>query len=160
MEQKTQPGSKKNTGKALKPTSAIISKRPPGKEPSKKEVAAKRALAAKSNLPQAGDIALINSLKLKERAKNYQTIAFGKQKFKSVVFAAEWYEFSQFCEMLQLSKATVRKWLQKGWIAYSETGRVRLINRNDFEDMMRWFRKPATLGGSYLLFFLSNCDIL
>lgn len=106
---------------------------PPTAEELKKAVAAKKALALKVNKPLAGDIARIKALQLKEEAI----------KCKPIVFSDDWYEFSVFCQKLSTGASTVNKWLQNGWLAYSAIGRLRFINRADFDEMMRRFRKPA-----------------
>lgn len=153
MKKQTQPALKKSAGNAKEPSKRMISKQTPTKEQLKKAIAQKRALMAKSKLPQAGDIAIISSLHLPEEVEDGSIISFAKERFETVVFSPDWYEFSVFCKILHMGKGTVGKWLSNGWIAYSNPGRIRLINRNDFEDMMRRFRKPATLWMGYLLFF-------
>ncbi|MGN6602618.1 MAG: helix-turn-helix domain-containing protein [Ginsengibacter sp.] len=65
------------------------------------------------------------------------------EKYEPIVFSDTWYEFTQFCRMLNLHPKTVSKWLDNGWIAYSKLGRFRIINKFDFEDTMRRFRIPA-----------------
>jgi hypothetical protein len=97
--------------------------------PTEAEIA--KAVAAKKPLP--GDMALIRSLKLEDEA----------DKFEPIVFSETWYEFSVFVRMLRVHKKTVCKWLDNGWLAYSEVGKMRFINRFDFEDMMMWFRVEA-----------------
>ena len=105
---------------------ARISKRPP---PTEAELA--KAVAAKKALP--GDIALMRSLTLDEK----------KDKPQPIVFSDTWYEFSVFVRMIDAHKKTVGKWLTNGWLAYSQVGKMRLINKADVEDMMMWFRVEA-----------------
>lgn len=105
---------------------------PPSAEELKKAIAAKKALIA-CNKPQAGDIARIRALQIEEEAV----------KGEPVVFSDEWYEFSVFCQRIKIGPSTVTKWLSNGWLAYSEIGRLRIINRADIDEMMRRFRRPA-----------------
>jgi hypothetical protein len=113
------------------PTPRMSTQPPPSAEELKKIIAAKKAL--KTNHPQAGDIARIRALQIKEE----------KIKGEPVVFSDEWYEFSVFCQKITTGASTVSNWLKNGWLAYSQLGRLRIINRADIDEMMRRFRMPA-----------------
>jgi hypothetical protein len=105
---------------------------PPSAEKLKEIIAAKKALIA-GNKPQAGDMARIRALQIEEEAI----------KGEPVIFSEDWYEFSVFCQRMKISPSTGTKWLSNGWLAYSEIGRFRIINRKDIDEMMRRFRRPA-----------------
>ncbi len=114
------------------PSPHISRELPPSAEELKEIIAAKKALIA-ANKPLAGDRARMRSLQIEEEAI----------KGEPVIFSEDWYEFSVFCKRIDISPSTDTKWLSNGWLAYSEIGRFRIINRKDIDEMMRRFRKPA-----------------
>lgn len=124
---------KKQNGIAAKTTASkkgkTSLKRMSNYNPTSEEVA--KAVAAKK--PLAGDIAVIQSLELKEK----------KDIEQAIVLSETWYEFSVFASMMNTSKKMVSKWLDNGWLAYSILGKIRIINKADVEEMMLHFRKPA-----------------
>lgn len=116
---------KPTTGKKNKPSLKRISEHTPTRE----EVA--KCLARRK--PTGADIAEIQALKLKEK----------KTRQFPIVFSDTWYEHSVFVSTMGISKKTVNKWLDNGWLAYSQLGKIRIINKADVEEMMLYFRKPA-----------------
>lgn len=90
----------------------------------------------------------MNSLELEEA-----------EEFETIIFSDQWFEFSVLCRKLHVGPATVTKWLDNGWVAYTEIGRLRLINKWDFEDMMRRFRKPALWCLGYISMLLNDFNV-
>jgi excisionase family DNA binding protein len=112
------PNAKKRKGSLRR----ISSQKPPTEEEVKKAMDTRKALA--------GDIAMMNSLKLEDEEID---------QFQPIVFSDTWYEFSVFCHRLNIPRRSVNRWLENGWIAYSKLGRFRLINKFDFEETMLYF---------------------
>ena len=136
---------KKNAQKPKTSVRRLSKQAPPTPEEVKKALAAKKALAKK---PLAGDINKMNSLELEEA-----------EEFETIIFSDQWFEFSVLCRKLHVGPATVTKWLDNGWVAYTEIGRLRLINKWDFEDMMRRFRKPALWCLGYISMLLNDFNV-
>ena len=136
----------KPNAKKPKTSKRKLSKQPPPTPAElKKVLAARKALLKK---PLAGDINTMNSLELEEA-----------EEFETIIFSDQWFEFSVLCRKLHVGPATVNKWLDNGWVAYSKIGRLRLINKWDFEDMMRQFRKPALWCLSYISMLLNDFNV-
>jgi len=147
MNQKNEtPARKKNAQKPKTSLRRLSKLAPPTPAELKKAIEAKKALAKK---PLAGDINTLNSVQLEEA-----------EKFETINFSDDWFEFSVFCKKLHTGPATITKWLDNGWLAYSEIGRVRLINKGDFEDTMRRFRKPAIWCLGYITMLLNDFNAL
>jgi hypothetical protein len=127
MKKQKGTATKKSTAKKCEPSLLRISKF----KPSDEEVA--KALEARKALP--GDIAAIQSIKLPDEPP----------KNEPIVFSDEWYEHLVFSKKIGIHKKTTGKWLENGWLAYSHIGKFRFINKADIEDMMRRFRRPATM---------------
>ena len=146
MNQKNETLVRKKNAQKPKTSARRLSKQaPPTPEEVKKALAAKKALAKK---PQAGDINKMNSLELEEA-----------EEFETIIFSDHWFEFSVLCRKLHMGSGTVGKWLENGWLAYSKIGRSRFINKWDFEDMMRRFRKPALWCLSYISMLLNDFNV-
>ena len=122
--------------KTPKTSSARISKFTPTQEDITK------AMAAMSK-----DAEVISSLKLEDEEVD---------KYQPIVFSDTWYEASVLAKKLHLHPKTLNRWMDKGWLAYSPLGKIRLINKFDFEDMLLHFRKPAIWAIVWLMPFFGN----
>ena len=112
----------------------------------KKEMAIERALAKR--YPGVTDLAIIKTLALDE-----------KKESDAIILSDHWYEASVLTEKLHLSKNTLNSWMNNGWLAYHLIGRIRLINKADFENMMKVFRRPSIFSLAYIIVVLSEWNI-
>lgn len=101
-----------------------------------------KALAMKE--PSITDIAKIQALVMDDSPEIHQPI----------VLSETYYEFSVFVRKFNMKASTVNSWLKNGWLAYSEIGRFRFINKADIEAMMIHFRRSAKWA-TYILMLLS-----
>lgn len=123
-----------------KTKNALLRKISTQKPPTADEIA--KAIAMKN--PSITDIGKIQSLVMDNSPEIHQPI----------VLSDTWYEFSVFVSKFHMSASTANAWLNNGWLAYSEIGRFRFINKSDIEAMMIHFRRPAKWA-TYLLMLLS-----
>ena len=81
------------------------------------------------------------------------------EKIEPIKLSQEWYEFSVFLRVFQVSRGTANMWLLNGWLAYSLIGKIRIINRTDIEEMLMHFRRPS-IWCSFLLVAFANSEWL
>ena len=112
----------------------------------KKEMAIERALTKR--YPGVTDLAIIKTLALDE-----------KKESDAIILSDHWYEASVLTEKLHLSKNTLNSWMNNGWLAYHLIGRIRLINKADFENMMKVFRRPSIFSLAYIIVAFSEWNI-
>ncbi|MEO8822781.1 MAG: hypothetical protein ABI366_04340 [Ginsengibacter sp.] len=127
-------------------------KGPPNPEEIKKALQAKKELAIEKALakryPGVTDLAIIKTLVLDE-----------KKESDAIILSDHWYEASVLTEKLHLSKNTLNSWMNNGWLAYHLIGRIRLINKADFENMMKVFRRPSIFSLAYIIIAFSEWNI-
>jgi hypothetical protein len=132
MKKKNETAATKTTVQKVKKFEGLLSTQPP---PTPEQLA-----EAVIEEPTLYDLNLMESLQIKEP----------EQEGKPIIFSKIWYEFSQFAKVINTHPNTVGKWLRKGWLAYSEIGKMRYINIADVEAMMLRFRRPALMWLGYL----------
>ena len=127
-------------------------KGPPTPEEIKKALQAKKERAIEKALakryPGVTDLAIIKTLVLDE-----------KKESDAIILSDHWYEASVLTNKLHLSKNTLNSWMNNGWLAYHLIGRIRLINKADFENMMKVFRIPSIFSLAYIVVSFSEWNI-
>jgi|GEM_PF-2550213 len=106
------------------------------------------AKAIKAIEPTTADIAQIQALKMDNT----------QERDRAIVLSDNWYEFSVFVKKFKMCPATANTWLKKGWLAYSELGKMRFINKADIEATMIHFRHPAKWASCLVILFTNSLD--
>jgi hypothetical protein len=82
------------------------------------------------------------------------------EKDELIVLSDTWYEFSVFWRKFNIYSGTADSWLKKGWLAYSEVGKMRFINKTDIEEMMMHFRRPSIWAALFFMLLNNVPDLL
>src|SRR6185312_4783069 len=131
MKKKNETPAKTTTVEKVKNFQGVLSTQPP---PGDEELA--QPLIEE---PTLYDLNVMKSIRINEP----------EEKGKPIVFSKIWYEFSMFAKVIDTHPNTVAKWMRKGWLPYSQIGKLRYINLADVEAMMLRFRRPALLWLGY-----------
>ena len=74
-------------------------------------------------------------------------------KNEPIILSDTWYAYAVFLAKFHVGSKTVNKWLERGWLPYSQLEKLRFINKTDIENMMLRFRRYTLMWLSWLIPF-------